>query len=106
MVITMVGEEYLNMQEHLLFITGLIVKNISSLKKIRGVVAIWDELQNTAKITFYYDGEATEEEIENFSVANSEIIAHCSNARLEEKFIRWDYPKPLPEKYLAYKREE
>lgn len=106
MVITMVSEEYLNMQEHLLYITELIVKNINSLKKIRGVTAIWNELENTAKINFYYDGEATEDEIEDFSVANAEIIAHCSNARLEEKFIRWDYPKPLPEKYLAYKREE
>lgn len=102
----MVNEEYLNMQEHLLHITELIVKDIKSLKKIRGVTAIWDELENTAKITFYYDGEADEDEIENFSVANTEIIAHCSNARLEEKFVRWDYPKPLPEKDLAYKREE
>lgn len=102
----MVDEEYLNMQEHLLYITGLVVKDLSSLKKIRGVMAVWDELENTAKITFYYDGVANEEEIEDFSVANAEIIAHCSNARLEEKFIRCDYPKPLPEKYLAYKRKE
>jgi len=106
MVITMVAEEYINMQEHLLYITGLIVRDISTLKKIRGVTAMWDEIENTAKITFYYDGEANEEEIEDFSVANAEIIAHCSNALLDEKFIRWDYPKPLPSQFLAYKKDE
>ena len=62
-------------------------------------MAIWDELENTAKITFYQDREANENEREDFSVANAEIIAHCSDARLEEKFIRLDYPKPLPSQF-------
>jgi hypothetical protein len=34
------------------------------------------------------------------------IIANFSNGFLEEKYIRWDYPKPLPEEFLAYKKEE
>ena len=103
----MVGEEYLNMQKHLLYITNLIVKDVIPLNKIRGVMAIWDELENTAKITFYYDGKATEDELEEFSIANTEIIAHCSNARLEENFIRLDYPKVLPESlFWAYRRNE
>ncbi|MFI0436099.1 MAG: hypothetical protein ACH350_10340 [Parachlamydiaceae bacterium] len=102
----MVDEEYLDMQEHLLYITGLITKDLNYIKNFRGVTAIWDELENTAKITFYYDREVSEKEMEDFSVANAEIIAHCSNARLEEKFIRLDYPKHLPSQFLAYKKDE
>jgi hypothetical protein len=94
----------MNMQKNLLDLTKLIVGSINS-PKIRGVEAVWKDIENTAMITFYLDGETTPEELEDFSIANSEIIAHCSNARLEENFIRLDYPKPLPKEFLAYKRE-
>lgn len=67
---------------------------------------MWKEDKNTACLSFYFDGNATEEEIEDASIACAEIIAHCSNGLLEENYIRWDYPKPLPEKFLAYKKEE
>lgn len=99
----MIREEYLNMQEHLLYITELIVKDLHSLNKIRGVMAVWDASENTAKITFYYNGEVTEDELEDFSIVNSEIIAHCSNAKLKENFIRLDYPQSLPKSlFWAY----
>ncbi len=58
----MVGEEYLNMQEHLLYITNLIVEEMNSLSKIRVVMAMWNTLENIAQITFYYAGEVTEDE--------------------------------------------
>lgn len=84
-----------------------IVKDVNSISKLRGVEAVWDEIENTAKITFYYDGAITEDELEDYSVANTEIIAHCANAMLEEKFIRLDSPNELPKsEFWAYKREE
>ncbi len=95
----------MDMQEHLLYITKLKVQDIHS-PKIRGVVATWNEKENTACLSFYFDGKATGEELEDASVACSEIIAHCSNGLLEEHYIRWDYPKPIPQENLAYKREE
>lgn len=99
-------EEYRNMQKHLLYITGLTVKDIKFINKVRGVMAVWEELENTAYLTFYFDGEATEDELEDFSIANTEIIAHCSNAMSCEKFIRLDYPKPLPKSdFWAYVKD-
>lgn len=56
----------------------------------------------TAKITFYYNDKAIENELENFSVANTEIIAPCSNAKLDENFICFEYPKLLPESYFGH----
>ncbi len=93
------------MQEHLLYITELIINDLH-LQKMRAVTAEWIEIENTASMSFYFDDQATEEEIEEAAIACVEIIAHCSNGLLEEHFIRWDYPKPLPEKFLAYKRKE
>ena len=80
-------------------------QNVS--KNISAVKALWKAKENTACITFYFDGEPTEDELEDASIACTEIIAHCSNGLLEENYIRWDYPKLLPdEQFLAYKREE
>jgi len=101
----MVGEEYLNMQEHLLYITELIVKRMASLSKVKGVMAEWGELENTAYIAFYFDDQPTENELEDASDACGEIIAHCSNALLHEDYIRLE--SPLPESpFWAYKRPE
>ncbi len=95
------------MQEQLLYLAKLRVNELDCIDKVRGVEAIWDELEDTAKITFYYDGQATEEELENFSVVNTEIIAQFSTALLEEKYIRLDYPKPLPlSDFWGYKSQE
>ncbi len=92
------------MQKHLLYITKLTVKDIPDISKVRGVLAIWNELENTVYVTFYYNGEITEDELEDYSIACSEIIAHCSNAILEGKFIRLDYPNLLPQsEFWAFK---
>ena len=95
----------MNMQEHLIYITELTIKDLKS-PKIRGVSAVWNKLENTAYMTFYFDGETTEEELEDAEVACAEIIAHCSNGLLNERFIRLDFPEPLPESsFWAYKRD-
>lgn len=95
----------MNMQKHLTEITNWIISDLKS-NNIRAVDAVWKEDKNTASLSFYIDGNATEEQLEDISVASAEIIAHCSNGLLEENFIRWDCPKPLPEKKFAYSKEE
>lgn len=95
----------MDMQNHLMTITNWIISDLKS-NKIRAVDASWNEDENTAYLSFYIDGETTEEEHEDMSVACAEIIAHCSSGLLRENFIRLDYPKPLPVKILAYKKEE
>lgn len=95
----------MNMQEHLIYITSLNVKNISP--RLRGVISVWNELENMASLSFYFDGKPTEDELEEASSMAGEIIAHCSNATLEENYICLNYPKPLPQNpYWAYKRPE
>jgi hypothetical protein len=93
----------MKIQEQLLYITELEVKRLNS-SKIRCVTAYWED--NTACITFYFQGEVKEEDIETASDVCTYIIAHFPDGLLEESYIRWDYPKPLPEQFLAYKREE
>lgn len=95
----------MDMQKHLMVITNWIISDLKS-NNIRAVDAVWKKDKNTAALSFYIDGNATEEELEDISVACAEIIAHCSNGLLEENSIRWDYPKPLPEKKFAYRKEE
>lgn len=95
----------MDMQHHLTAITNWIISDLKS-DKIRAVDAVWEQDKNTASLSFYIDGEITEEENEDFSVASAEIIAHCLNGLLKEHFIRWDYPNPLPYQFLAYKRDE
>ena len=100
-------EEYKNMQKHLLFITRVETENMPYFDSLRGIMAVWIEPENTAYLTFYYDSEATEDQLEEFSIVSTEIIAHCNNAMLNEKFIRWDYPKPLPKNdFWAYRKIE
>lgn len=93
------------MQNHLLYIAKLTIPEFN-LPTVRAVTAIWKEEKNTADLSFYFDKMMTEEELEEASTACAEIIAHCSNAMLEEYYVRWDYPNPLPENWLVYKRIE
>ena len=94
----------MNMQDHAAYITNLRVIELNS-PRIRGVIAKWQEEKNTLSLSFYVDGQPTEEELEDYSATCGEIIASCSNALMEENYIRWDYPKPLPDQeFLAYSR--
>lgn len=95
-----------NRQKRLTYITEIIVKDLNC-SKIRGVTSYWREEDQTTCISFYFDGKATKEELEDASVACSEIIADFPDGMLEENYIRLDYPTPLPESnFWAFKREE
>lgn len=93
----------MNSQEYLLAMVKIEVKRLKS-SKIRAVRAYWKG--KTACIFFYFNGEITEEDLESASDTCTYIIAHFPDGLLEENFIRWDYPKPIPENFLAFKKEE
>ncbi|MFI0436141.1 MAG: hypothetical protein ACH350_10560 [Parachlamydiaceae bacterium] len=93
----------MNVQEYLLYITALESNRLNS-NKIRCVTAYWKD--KTAYISFYFQGELIDDEVEAASDVCTYIIAHFPDGLLEEKYIRWDYPKPLPTQFLAYKRDE
>lgn len=94
--------EHLNaIEKHITYITSVIIKELD-FKKIRAVEALWNKEYHTVCLSFYINGEMTEEEREEIEIACVEIIAQCGDALLEENFIRWDYPKPLPEIKFAY----
>ena len=94
---------FMNLQEYLLYITELEVKRLND-PRVRGVTSYWEN--KTACITFYFQGEITENDIETASDICTYIIAHFPDGLLKENYIRWDYPKPLPDKFLAYKKME
>lgn len=76
-------------------------------EKIRGVTGIWNELDETAYITIYYDGEITETDVEIASDIGAYIAAHLTKGMLKEKYIRLDYPNQLPNSdFWGYKRSE
>lgn len=94
----------MNIQEQLLYVTELEVKRLNS-AKIRGVIAQWKD--GTACISFYFHGEILEDDKEVASDVCTYVIAHFPDGLLEENYIRWDSPKPLPESnYWAYRRKE
>ena len=72
-------------------------------RKIRGVQAIWNEAEETAYLTFYYDGKIDEPEMEIASDISAYIISHLTKGLLKHQIKRLDYPKPLPESsFWAY----
>ena len=74
--------------------------------KIRGVTAFWSELDETAYITFYYNDEVKENDIEAASEICAYIISHLIKGSLNEQYKRLDYPNPLPDNdFWAYRRE-
>ncbi len=96
----------INMQKHLLFLTDRLVRRNQNSSKIRGVTAEW-KYGDTAHISFYFDGEPEENDVEDASITCTEIIAQISEGLLKEDYIRLDFPNPLPESpFWAYKRLE
>jgi hypothetical protein len=91
----------MDMQKHLLYLAHEELKNCH-IPKLRGVTALWKD--PVACLTFFFDGEITEEDVESASDICTYIISHFPEGQLEENYFRWDYPKPLPEKFLAYRR--
>lgn len=93
----------MNKQQQLLYITNLEVKELQS-KKIRAVTAFWNGV--TACISFYFNGEISEEDTEAASDVCGEIIAHFPDCLLQEHYIQLNYPKPIPEaKFIAFLNE-
>ncbi len=96
----------INIQKHLLFLTDCLVRQNQNSYKIRGVTAEWED-GITAHISFYFDGELEENELEDASITCTEIIAQIPESLLKEDYIRLDYPTPLPESpFWAFKRPE
>ena len=94
----------MNIQEHLLYITELAFLDLKS-TPIRGVIAIWKD--ETAHISMYFDGTIKEEDSEAASDACGEIAAHLPLGTMEENYIRYDSPKPLPESpFWGYKKDQ
>lgn len=87
----------MNKKEQLLYLTKLEIEDIKC-PKLRGIYALWKG--NTASISFYFNGEITDEERELASDACAEIIANFPDSLLEENYIRLDFPKPLPKDSL------
>ena len=74
--------------------------------KIRGVTACWSELDETAYITFYYNGEVKENDIEAASEICAYVISHLIKGSLNEQYKRLDYPTSLPDNdFWVYRRE-
>jgi hypothetical protein len=97
----------IDMQEHLLYLTNLIIERDLTSTRLRGVKAKWKEDGHTACLSFYFNGPLVEEDIEEASDLCGGIIAHFSDGLLEESYVRLDYPTPLPESlFWAYKRSE
>lgn len=89
----------MNNQYNLAFLTREELKGIT-IPNLRGISAYWEN--NTAIITFYFNGEINEFEREAASDLCTYIISHFPNAFLEEKYIRLDYPAQLPSHFLVF----
>lgn len=93
----------MNIQKHVEHLTKISFKELN-LNNLRGVTAQWKNEENTLALSMYFDGEPTEEEKDDVSAICAEIIASFSDALMEENYMRWDYPKPLPTQFLAYQK--
>lgn len=93
-------------QKHLLYTTNRLILSEFKSQNLRGVTAFWRNEDHTACISFYFDGPISDKDIDDASDICGGIISNFSEGLLEEKYIRWDYPKPLPAQFLAYKRED
>lgn len=72
---------------------------------LRGVAVDW--IDNTILVYFYHDGAMSEELQNDYSSIGTEIVANYSDADIDEKIIRLDYPHKLPEhNYWTYRRKE
>ncbi len=96
----------IDMQKQLIYLTNKFVKENENSPKIRGVTAQWKEEILKTHISFYFDGEANDNELENASYTCGEIISHVPIGVMEEDYIRLDSPEPLPSsRYWAYIRD-
>jgi len=72
---------------------------------LRGISVDWRE--NTIVMYFYNNGEISEELENDYRCVGTEVVAQYSDAHIDDKIIRIDSPKPLPQhRYWAYKKNE
>jgi DNA-binding ferritin-like protein (Dps family) len=96
----------MDIQNYALYITKISFEELNSLN-IRGVAVQWKQNENTLHISVYFDRDPTEDEKEDVSDVCGEIIASFSDALMQENYITWEHPKPLPNPaFLAYCRKE
>lgn len=86
----------MNKQEYLITQASWILESIQ-LPKLRGATATWNDQDQTAYMIYYFNGEPSEEEIEEASVASTEIIATFPAGYIKEEFRAIEYPNPLPD---------
>ncbi len=91
------------LQKHLTYIAKVETQALRS-KNIKGVTAFWKD--DIAYVSVYFDENPSEDELENVSDMCTEIIAHMPKGKLEEKYFVLTQNDPLPEEFLAYKRDE
>lgn len=77
---------------------------------LRGVTVGWNAKSKEIYSIFLYDGEITEDMIEDVSCIETEIIAHYyDDFTISVNIERYDYPAPLAGKHLnvwVYYRKE
>jgi hypothetical protein len=94
------------LQKHLEYTTNRMVSEYLKLPSLRGVTAYWRIEDNTACVTFYFHDQISENDQEEASDLCAGIIANFPEGLLEERYVRLDYPAPLPEQFLVYKNDE
>ena len=91
-----------NSQSRLSYITRTFIKP-EEFPSLRGVSAQW--IGNTIHLSFFFDGEISEQAQEDASVLAAEIIAQFSEGFIEERYISLNPDQDLPnDPFLAYKR--
>lgn len=93
-----------NSQSRLNYVTQVFI-NPRALPSLRGVSSQW--IGDTIHLSFFFDGEITEDQREEAADAATEIMAQFSKGFLSEKFISLQPHEPLPnDPFLVYKRNE
>ena len=96
----------MDIQKDLIYQVNFVIKKYSDSKKLRAVTAFWEEKEHKVCLSFYFDGLISDDDLEDAYDIGAGVIANFPDGLLEEKYIRLDYPEPLPTQFLAYKRDE
>ncbi len=82
--------------------SALLGEVVSSL---RGVAVDWNN--NTILIFLYNDGKISKELENDYSCIGTEVVANYSDADIDERVIRLDFPNKLPDhKHWVFRRKE
>lgn len=91
-------------QKKLLYITKMRVTFLES-KKIKAARALWNDDEDTAYISIYFDHQPSEFDLEEASDVCGEIIAEMpSDSFLNEEYIVLKDADVIPSDFIAYER--